>query len=404
MLAQHYAPENVSGAVLATELSEDLSIKGHKICVVTCVPNYPEGKIYKGYRSIILQKRKFGEVLVIRVWSLITASKNFWMRILHITTFSIMSIFGGLVAGKPDVIFSYSPPLPLGISSWILSRLWKVPWILRVEDLYPDIAIDTGVLRNSILIRFSLSLEKFLYHKCTLITVISNGFKRIIHEKGIDEQKILELSVWADPNFIQPGRKYNSFRKLHGLENQFLVLYAGNIGQTSSLDDILIAAEGLRENLQIRFVVIGEGIKKADFMEIIKKRSLNNVLLLPFQPRELLSEVMAAADVGLVTINSVSGPYSLPSKVFSVMASGRPILSIAPSNSDLARLVCTENIGINVAPNDSKNLEKEILYLFENPIICDVLGKNGRDVLVAKYSRVNCTQRYEEMITKVCQL
>jgi colanic acid biosynthesis glycosyl transferase WcaI len=272
-----------------------------------------------------------------------------------------------------------------------------------VEDLYPDTAIASGMIRNKKLIRFFYYLEKFLYKKCTRLSVISEGFKQIILDKGIPNNKIYVQPIWADPDFIQPGTKSNSFRNLFGLNGQFVVLYAGNIGLTSSLEDIINVAEKLKEDTHIRFVLVGEGIKKAEIEGQILKRSLTNVTLLPFQPREMLPEMMMAADVGLVTMNELTSAYSLPSKVFNVMASARPILSIAPANSELDQLVSTNNIGINISPGDCENLQKAILYLLENPGMCDELGKNGRNTLVAEYSRSDCTRRYEEMISKVCQ-
>jgi colanic acid biosynthesis glycosyl transferase WcaI len=233
--------------------------------------------------------------------------------------------------------------------------------------------------------------------------VISEGFKKIILDKGIPEVKITVQPVWADPDFIQPSTKINSFRERNGLNNKFVFLYAGNIGNTSSLEGILYTAEKLIENKDIRFVLVGEGTKKDEIVEKIQRLSLKNVILLPFQERETLPEMMAAADVGLVTVNETTAAYSLPSKVFNIMASARPILSIAPPTSELAHLVSTKNIGMNIAPNDHDNLLKAIFHLYENPEICNILGRNGRKALIDEYSRKECTSNYEEMIKAVCQ-
>ncbi|MFZ3071068.1 MAG: glycosyltransferase family 4 protein [Anaerolineaceae bacterium] len=403
ILAQHYTPEEVSGAILATELAEDLVAHGHQVYFVTSTPSYPKGKVFSGYRNSLLKKEKRGGVQIIRVWSFISKSKAFWPRILNFASFSFMSLWGGLAAGKPDVIFSYSPPLPLGIAAWLLSQLWHVPWILRVEDLYPDTAVASGALRNRRIIRLFYGLEKFLYKRCTHLSVISKGFEQVIEAKGISKAKISVQPVWADPDFIQPGPKDNSFRKLHGLTNKFVILYAGNIGQTSCLEDVMLVAESLKDNLLIRFVVIGEGVKKTLIKKIIQQRSLTNVLLLPFQPREDLSGIMAAADVGLVTINKESASYSLPSKVFNVMASSRPILSIAPTESELAQLVNDEDIGINVAPGETDNLLKAIMFFVEHPKQSNEMGTLGRNTILSKYSRVEVIHQYEELLRSISQ-
>ncbi|MBK7917807.1 MAG: hypothetical protein IPJ94_16395 [Chloroflexi bacterium] len=149
-----FRPEEVSGAILATELAVDLVARGHIVSFVTCAPNHPQGKIFPGYTNSLLAREIWQGVQLVRTWSYISPPTGFWRRIFNYGTFSTTAFYGGLVAGRPDVIFSYSPPLPLGVAAWALSRLWRVPWVLRVEDLYPDAAVAAGVLQNQRAIRF----------------------------------------------------------------------------------------------------------------------------------------------------------------------------------------------------------------------------------------------------------
>jgi colanic acid biosynthesis glycosyl transferase WcaI len=246
-MAQCYAPEDVSAAILITELATDLAKRGHHVTVVTGAPNYPQGRVFKGYHNRIYRTETLDKVRVIRTWSYISPSRKFWSRILHYGTYSATAFYGGLFAGCPDVIVSYSPPLPLGISAWLLSRIFRVPWVLQLEDLYPDAAIAAGVMTNKRVINFFLGMEKFLYRHAQRISVISRSFQQILLKKGIRNSKIEFIPVWADPDEVRPMEKHNAFRREHGLNEKFVVMYAGNIGVTSCLEDVLCAAEILRE-------------------------------------------------------------------------------------------------------------------------------------------------------------
>jgi len=203
ILAQHYAPEEVSGAVLGTELATDLCKKGHQVTFVTCAPNYPLGKVYPGYRNSLFSEEMLEGVRVIRTWSYISSQKTFWPRILNYATFSATVFYGAAISGKPDIILSFSPPLPLGVPAWLLSRLWHVPWILNVQDIYPEIAVVTGVLHNRTAISVLSNLERFLYRKATHIQVLSDGFKKNLVSKGVAPSKI---SAWF---ILPPMRRKN---------------------------------------------------------------------------------------------------------------------------------------------------------------------------------------------------
>lgn len=398
LMAQHYAPEEVSGAVLATELAEDLAELGHKVTFITGAPSYPEGRVFAGYRNRFFRVERLNGVRVLRIWSYISPRKTFWRRMLNYGTFSASAFYGGILAGRPDVIFSYSPPLPLGIAAWLLACLWRVPWVLRVEDLYPDAAVAAGVLRNRMVIAILVALERFLYRRATHISLISEGFRRNLLTKGVPAAKLSVVPVWADPEEVQPGPKENGFRREHNLCGKFVLLYAGALGLTSSLEDVLQAACYLEDQEDMRFVLVGEGIKKEALLRSAEEKGLDSVMFLPFQPRSIFSELMAAADLSLVTLNPASSPYSLPSKVFSIMASGRPVLAVVPLESEVAQLIRAGDCGVCVAPAQSQSLADTILELRNDPDRLIRLGENGRVLLESRFSRKQCVRRFEELL------
>ena len=398
LMAQCYAPENVSAAILITELATDLACHGHQVSVITGAPNYPHGHVFKGYRNLLYQVETLDGVRVIRTWSYISPSKKVWSRLLHYGTYSVTAFYGGLFAGRPDMLVSFSPPLPLGLSAWLLSRIWRVPWVLQLEDLYPDAAIAAGVMTNKKIISFFQKMEKFLYRNSYHISVISESFRRTLLAKEVPNSKIEVIPVWADPDEVRPMPKGNTFRHEHGLNDKFVVMYAGNIGLTSCLEDVLSAAEILRPEKEIQFVIVGEGVKKELLEAEMQAKQLTNILFLPFQPRELFPEVLAAADLGLVTLNESAVSSSLPSKIFNVMASARPILAVTPVGSEIMQMVDEAGCGWNVPPASPEKLAEAIIQLKDHEAMLIQMGQNGRAFLERNYSRNSCVDAYEKML------
>ena len=400
-MAQHFAPEEVSGAVLATELASDLVSRGHRVCFVTCVPSYPQGVVFAGYRNSLYSSEIIQDVRVIRTWSYISPEKTFWHRILNYGTFSLGAFFGGLAAGRQDVILSYSPPLTLGMAAWLLGLVWGVPWVLRVEDLFPKAAVDTGVITNRFAIRVLYALERFLYRRAQHVSLISESFRRHVLDQGFDPNKLSVFPVWADPNAIRPSARENDFRDKHQLDGKFVVMYSGNFGLTSALEDVVKAAQLLRDENRIVFVLVGEGLKKTDLMELVKKEQLANVFFLPYQPRHEYSEMLAAADVSLVTINRTHSQTSLPSKIFNLMASQRPVLAIAPQDSDIARLVMDAHCGRVMEPDQPELVAQSLVEIMNDADERERMGKNARAALLAQFSRRCGVDRYEEVLQNV---
>lgn len=397
-----YAPEDVSGAVLVTELATDLVRRGHQVTVVTCAPNYPYGRVYSGYRNRLHQVERLDGVRVVRTWSYISSQKSFWRRIFHYGSYSATAFYGGLMSDKPDILVNYSPPLPLGLSAWLLSRLWRIPWVLQIEDLYPGAAVAAGVLRNRKAIVFFSAMERFLYKRATHVSLISESFRRDLLRKGVSSEKITLIPVWADPDIVKPLPKENAFRDQHGLNGQFVVMYAGTMGHTSALEEVLDAAEILQHEVGVRFLMVGEGIKKAELEKRARNKGLGNTLFLPFQPRQAFAEMLAAADVSLVTLNSNSSETSLPSKIFNIMASARPILAVTPPENEIAALVEEARCGFIIPPGHPELLAEAIMNMRKQVVLLREMGQNGRSQLEARFTRECCVEMHEHMLLNLC--
>ena len=402
-MAQVYAPEDVSGAVLVTELAVDLVRRGHQVTVVTSAPSYPYGRVYSGYRNRPYQVEWLDGVRVVRTWSYISSQKSFWRRIFHYGSYSATAFYGGLMLAKPDVLVNYSPPLPLGLSAWLLSRIWHIPWVLQIEDLYPGAAVAAGVLRSRTAIAFFSVMERFLYKRATHVSLICESFRRDLRRKGVPSEKITLIPVWADPDIVQPLPKENAFRAQHGLNGQFVVMYAGNLGHTSALEEVLDAAKILRHEAGVRFLIVGEGVKKGILEKLADAKGIGNIMFLPFQPRQALAEMLAAADVSLVTLNRHSSETSLPSKIFNIMASARPILAVTPRESEIAELVEEARCGIVIPPEHPDLLAEAIMNMREQIDLLREMGENGRAQIETRFARSRCVDMHEHMLSALCR-
>lgn len=397
ILAQCYAPEEVSAAVLITELAKDMVKKGHAVTVVTGAPSYPVGRVFPGYRNRIYGVEVMDGVRVVRTWSSISPKKTFWSRIFHYGTYSLTAFYGALRAGKPDLILSYTPPLPLGLTARILSRVWRVPWVLQVEDIFPDAAVAVGVLKNRLAIRFFSWMEQAQYRQADHILVIAEAFRKNLLGKGVPADKMTCIPIWADPEIVKPQDERSHFRVQHGLDGKFVVMYAGNLGLTSCLEDVVLGAEHLNGESGIHFILVGEGVRKAELEKMISERRLQNIQIMPFVPREDFNDMMAAADVNLVTLNEQSKNSSLPSKVINIMASGRPVLAVAPGGSELAMVVKGAECGVVVSPGKPDLLASTVMEMKDHPDQLREMGRNGRRQVEGIFSRQVCTTRCEEI-------
>jgi colanic acid biosynthesis glycosyl transferase WcaI len=400
VVSQYYPPEDVGAAVYISQLTRDLSAKGHCVTMLTAFPNYPERRVFEGYRKRLYQKESRAGIEVIRTWIYANPSEAYWSRILNWGTFCLTSFFGGILsARKPDVVYAVLPPLPLGVFSILLARLKGARAVCCIEDIYPLIAVELGILRNPLLIRFFRWMERWIYRHADGLIGISEGFKRHFLEAGADEAKISVIPNWADPVSIQPSSKMTPLRKEYGLEDRFVVLYSGSLSHNSSVDR-LIEAAGRMGNLPITILLVGDGVRKKALETKAKSENLRNVVFAPFQPLSRYPEVLASADLTVVALNTPATLASVPSKIFKQMAAGRPILAVTEPGNELERMVVGHRMGICVSPRDPTAIAGKIISLFRNPGELQEMGENARRAVEEHYSRDRCTGLIESAIQR----
>jgi glycosyltransferase involved in cell wall biosynthesis len=297
---------------------------------------------------------------------------------------------------RADVVYAILPPLPLGVSGWVLALRTRARLVVNVQDLYPDIAVATGFLKNRWAIQVFRRMERWIYRRAERVVVISEEFRRNLLAKGVPAAKIAVVPNWADPDEIVPMERENSFRQGVGVtRNEFLVLYSGGLTVNSFLEPVIDAARILQDE-PFRFVVVGEGAQKAALSE--RASGLKNVTFLPFQPLERYNEVLAAADVTVVTLNSAATFCSVPSKIFKQMAAARPVLAVTTQTNELTRLVECSQSGFAVNTGKAADVAAALRKARAMGSGLDQLGRNGREYLIRECSRERCVGRIAEIL------
>jgi len=402
LYSYNYHPEPIGIAPLMTELAEGLVKRGHEVRVVTAMPNYPERKIYPAYRGKWYVEEERNGVKIQRCYVWIRPNPGLLTRFLLEGSFVGLSFLQALKGWQPNIILYTSPSLPASVPVALLKLLYRCPTVLNLQDILPEAAVQTGLISHPLAIRIFESLEKFAYSTATQISVIAEGFRQNLLEKGVPDTKMKVISNWVDVNFIRPRDKYdNAFRKANGLEDKFVVLYSGNIARTQGVRTIIKAATKLQHLDDLVFVIVGEESQLAELDQYRQELGVQNLLLRPFAPREELPEMLAAADVGLITQKRNVVGFNMPSKTQVLLASGRPILAAVPAHGTAAQAVRASGGGIVVKPENPYKLAQAIQHLYDNPELTAKLGKQGRQHALTEYSFEQAINRYEKLFQKL---
>ncbi len=398
----NYAPEPIGIAPLITELAEGLVKRGHEVRVVTGMPNYPERQIYEGYRGKLYLTEKMNGVAVQRSYVWIRPQPSLIDRLLLEVTFVLTSFVHALKGKRPDVILLTAPPLPVSVPAALLGWIHRTPVVLNLQDILPEAAVHVGLLQNPKLIRIFEFLEKFAYRTATKISVIADGFVDNLLNKGVPKEKIEQISNWVDVDFIRPlPKENNAFRATHQLSDKFVVLYSGNIALTQGLETVISAAVHLLHIPEIAIVIVGEENALERLRQYRDTCKATNVILLPFQPRAKLPEMLAAADIGLVVQKSNVISFNMPSKIPLLLASGRAIVASVPATGTAARAIQQSGSGIIIPPEDPAALAATIEDLYYNPDKVKQLGEKSRQYAMENYSFEQALDRYEKLFAAI---
>ncbi len=399
VVTPHYLPDGGPSAPLYAMLCEALVRRGHQVTVVVAVPHYPSGQVPKEYRGVWARRSNEQGVQVIRVPVPSVNRANLLQRFIQLLAFQMRATWAGLFCSYDFSIFS-NPALSTGLPFAVLSVLRHKPAIYSVHDAYPQVGITLGVFKNRCVIAMVSALERFCLNHATFVRVLSESFVPSIRDLGVPDSKISLIYDWVDTDLIRPLERDNSFARENDLVDKFVVMYAGNLGLSQGLENVLLVAEQLQDYSDIQFVFVGDGTARAHLIAMAQKKLLPNVSFLPFQPRSRLPEVLATADVSLVVLQRGIGLASLPSKIFSILASGRPLIVSVDEYSDTARLVHRSGAGICVPPESPRHLAEAILKLRDDPLARYTMGKCGRAYALQHHSPDAAAEAFAGLLSR----
>lgn len=390
LVSQFFPPEPNSVGQMFYELGADMVREGYKVTVITGFPNHPSGKVFGGYQKRLWQVENKLGMRVIRVWLFTSPNRRLFNRMITFLTFSLTSSIAILLGRHHDIMFALLQTLPVGILFPIIAKLKKTKVVFNLQDLHPDALIDAGLITNGAFIKFLRFIERFSYRHAEHLCAICNIFKEHVISKGIPSSKISVIPNWIDLDEIKPLPRENAFRLQCGLNrDDFVILYAGNIGYTAGADIIVKVAKMLWNDSEFKYFFVGDGPARDEIKKLSEQEGLKNVRFLPFQPRDLLPLVQAMADVSVVTMQAGWAKKSVgfSSKVLTYMAAGRPVVASVDVDSEMADLVREAQCGIVAAAGDAIALGNAIKQLSDSPDLRASFGVNGRRHVEQHFSR-----------------
>lgn len=399
VISLYYEPDLCQGnGPLVRALCDDWAAAGHEVSVVTSFPHYNCDAVWPEYQGKLWERDRVGLVNVLRSYIYVSARKSGLARMLNYFSFNLSSTLAGLSVSQPDVIFVLSPPLTIGLTAYLVSKLKGVPYCYNVQDIWPEAAVRLGMLRGEYTIRFWERVERFIYRRAQRIFAISDEFSENLQGKGIAAAKIEVIPNFVDTGFVRPLPRQNAFAVRHGLNDKFVVLYAGNVGLSQGLEVVLEAAELLRHQPEVLFQIVGAGSSKANLMAEAERRQLPNVQFLPLQAEADVPELYASCDVALIPLRRGLAQNSVPCKTYSIMSSARPYIASVDEGSNVWKLTEHAGCGVCIPPENAQALADAVMELKADRKRRQLMGVNGRAFVEWQFARQVVTQRYRQAL------
>ncbi|MEX1362625.1 MAG: glycosyltransferase family 4 protein [Nannocystaceae bacterium] len=405
-VSQYFPPEMGAPAARVSELSRAWAEHGHEVRVLTGFPNHPTGVVPPAYRGRLRMRDHFGPVDVLRTWIYATPNRGVVRRSLAFVSFAASSVGLGMLEPKvrdADVVVATSPQFLCAVSGWVLARVLRVPFVLEIRDLWPQSVVEVGALsaRHPVVLGLQ-QVERFLYEQADLLVSVTDSFCEVWRAAGVDPGKMRVIKNGVDLRRFQPGPRQGQARRTLGLTDEFLVSYIGTHGMAQGLQTLLDAAEHLRDDPEIRVLLVGEGAERARLMEQARARGLHNVTFLGQQPRDAIPELVAASD--LVTVILRDAPLFekvLPSKMFEIMGCARPIVLAVRGEAEA--LLREAGAGWVVPPQDPAALARTIREAKADPVQRQRRGEAGLAFAREHYDRQALARRYLDELEALVQ-
>ena len=410
VLCPHFAPDVAPTGEVVTSIAAELVELGHRLHIVTSLPWYQGHALEPGWDGQLVRHETTPWGTITRVHPFPTDKSNLPARAVAFGGFTVLATFEGVVSRlRPDLVLAMSPPLTLALAGWAVSRVRRVPFVFNIQDVFPDVAVELGLLTDRRAIAVATWLERASYRRADAVTVLSDDLAENVrakitlglHGPTADHQaaKVRVIPNFIDTTWITPGPTDNSYRAAHGLTGKRVVMYAGNVGLSQSLDLVLDAAVALRPEPDIAFVINGGGAARPDLER--RARGMDNVQFVDMAPKAGLPEVLAAADVHVVPLKRGLAWSSVPSKLYSILAAGRPLVASVDAGTEVARTVEQAGAGIAVPPEDPEAFTKAIRRLLDDAPAARAMGASGRRFVESWASPEAVARAYETLFVEL---
>ncbi len=379
VLCPHFAPDTAPTGEVMTRIVDELGTLGHRLHVVTSLPWYEHHRIEPDWRGESVHHVETPWGVLTRVHPFPSDKTNLVSRALGFAGFTALSGLTAAVTNfRPEVVLAMSPPLTLGPAAIAIARMRRIPVVFNVQDIFPDVAIELGMMTSPTVVASARKLEQMTYAMSDAVTVLSDDLAANVQEKLPSRAT---TSVRVIPNFVDTARivptsPENAYRAELGLSGKKVVLYAGNIGFSQSLDLVVHAAQAFVDDESVAFVINGQGSARADVERAAS--SLPNVHFVDFQPRERLAEVLAAGDIHVIPLRKGLARSSVPSKTYSILAAGRPFVASVDEGTEVDLVAQRSKAGIAVPPDDPEAFTNALGRLLADNELTHTMGVAGR--------------------------
>lgn len=400
VLCPHFAPDTAPTGAVMTRIVEELVALGHTVHVVTSLPWYRAHRIETGWEGRLVRSERTSWGSITRVHPFPGSDKtNLVRRAVGFAAYSLLAGFHGLRVGgwfrRSGAVIAMSPPLTLGLTGWVVSRLRRCPLVFNIQDVFPDAAVETGAITNRTIIAAASWLERVSYRAADAVTVLSDDLRDNVVAKlpATAADKVHVIPNFVDTAAIVPADRATRYRDELGLGEGPVVLYAGNVGFSQSLELLLAAA---REIPDATFLINGNGAARAALEA--DAGDIRNVRFADYIEADRLSELLATGDIHVVPLRRGLGRVSVPSKTYSIMAAGRPVVAAIDADTAVPRILAASGGGVAVAPDDPVALVDALRELIDDPALRRRLGALGRAWVVREASPAAVGAAYDDLL------
>ena len=401
LINQSFVSPDEPGHTRHFEMAQFLHAHGHELVIVASDLNYQTGQ-RTVKRQGIYSEQIIDGVQVLRTYIYPSLHRSYFWRIISFFSFMFSSVWTALLVKDVDLVMGTTPPIFQAASAWTVALIKRKPFLLEVRDLWPEFAVDMKVLTNPIIIGLARWLEMFLYGRATHILVNSPAYKNYMVGKGVPEKKITFIPYGTDVVMFNPNVDGSIIRKELGLEDKFTVVYAGALGAANDIYTVLHAADRLRNEPKIRFVLFGDGKERVHIERETHRLNLDNVIIAGVHPKKEMPLVLASSDVCLAILQNIKMfRTTYPNKVFDYMAAGRATVLVI--DGVIREVIETSQGGVFVEPGDDAALANTILELSKDPQRVREMGMNAREYLIKhldRRDRLNETLNFLQSLVK----